>query len=107
MNWSRQIEANAVTTAASAFLLAKVSAALFNFHPSASNPIHAISAAPATAPRQKGFQPAGNSGILNSIAHLPLMLRRRRRTLDHRAPFTRAGAIPDEMNLPKLEVRPG
>src|SRR5688572_10442146 len=69
MNCSRQIEANAVTTAASAFLLAMVSAVLFDFQPSASNPTHTASTAPATAPHEKGFQPAGNSGNLNSTAH--------------------------------------
>src|SRR5688572_31493925 len=70
-NCSRQIEANAVTTAASAFLLAMVSAVLFVFQPSASNPTHTASTAPATAPHEKGFQPAGNSGNLNSTAHPP------------------------------------
>src|SRR5204863_2667935 len=67
-NWARHIEAYADTTAASAFFFASASAVLFNFQPSASNPVHTTTAAPASAPRQKCFVPAGNAGILNSMA---------------------------------------
>src|SRR3954464_7956434 len=68
------MEAYADTTAASAFFFASASAVLFSFQPSASNPVHTSTAAPASAPRQKCFVPTGNSGILNSMAP-PLRIR--------------------------------
>jgi hypothetical protein len=70
LNCALQMEAKAAATAVSALRLESASAVLLSFQPNASNPSHPTSTAPASAPRQNDFVPAGMLGIFNSMVYL-------------------------------------
>src|SRR5580765_3742741 len=57
--------ASAETTAVSAWRLPSISAVPEVFQPKASKPAQLIAAAPASAPRQNGFHPAGKAAMSN------------------------------------------